>query len=83
MRQHINESNHNIVNTLTQQMGTIFNPLIQNTNQSYRQLETQMSRISYFFGTPPAQVRPIIQPQIARQGRNEGEVLEEYTVNQG
>lgn len=43
-------------------MGTIFNPLIQNTNQSYQQLETQMNQIADFFGTPPMQIRPIIQP---------------------
>lgn len=32
MRQQMDESNHDMINTLTQQMGTIFNPLIQNTN---------------------------------------------------
>lgn len=37
MRQQVDTSNHDMVNTLTQQMGAIFNPLIQNTNQSYQQ----------------------------------------------
>lgn len=35
MRQQMDKSNHDMVNTLTQQMGTIFNPLIPNTNLSY------------------------------------------------
>lgn len=29
MRQQMDESNHDLVNTLTQQMGTIFNPLFE------------------------------------------------------
>lgn len=36
MRQQMDESNHDMINTLTQQMDIIFNPLIQNTNQSYQ-----------------------------------------------
>lgn len=42
-----------------------------------------MNQISNFFGTPQAQVRPIIQPQVARPIRNDRKVLEENTVNQG
>lgn len=42
-----------------------------------------MNQISDFFGAPPVQVRPIIQPQIIRQVRNEGPVLKENIVNQG
>lgn len=36
MRHQMDESNRDIVNTLTQQMSTIYNPLIQNTNKSYQ-----------------------------------------------
>lgn len=50
------ESNLEMVNTLTQQMGTIFNPLI--TNQTYELLSNQMGRITDFFGTPQVQARP-------------------------
>lgn len=32
MQQQMDEGNHDNINTLTQQMGTIFNPLIQNRN---------------------------------------------------
>lgn len=67
MRHHMEESNHDMVNTLTQQMGIIFNSLIQIMNQSCQQLETQMNRIIDFFGTPPASVQPIVQPQLVRQ----------------
>lgn len=78
----MNESNHDMVNTLTQQICTTFNPLIQNTNQSYQQLTTQMNRIADFFGVPQAQVRPIVQPQLTRPIQNKGIVLEENIVNQ-
>ncbi|XP_045788321.1 uncharacterized protein LOC123883528 [Trifolium pratense] len=61
----MDESNHEMVNLLTQQMGTVFNPLIQNTNESYQMLAFQMSRIADFFGTPPPppRVNPIT-PQV-------------------
>ena len=49
LRQQKDESNHDMVSMLTQQIGTIFNPLIQNTNQSYQVLATQMGRIAYLF----------------------------------
>ena len=52
-RQQMDESNHEMVNLLTQQIGTVFNPLIQTTNQGYQALATQMGRIVDFF-TPSA-----------------------------
>ena len=51
-RQQTDESNHEMVNLLTQQIGTMFNPLIQSTNQSYQALATQMGRIEDFFASP-------------------------------
>jgi len=51
-RQQMDESNHEVVNLLTQQIGTMFNPLIQTTDQGYQALATQMGRIADFF-TPP------------------------------
>jgi hypothetical protein len=59
LRQQIDESNHEMVNLLTHQIGTVFNPLIQNTNDSYQMLAYQMGRIADFFGTPP-QTQPRI-----------------------
>jgi len=38
----MDESNHEMVNMLTQQIGTVFNSLIQNTNQSYQMLATYL-----------------------------------------
>lgn len=51
------------MNTLTQQMETIFNSLIANTNQTYEVLENQIGRIAYFFRTPSVKVWP--SPQIS------------------
>ncbi|KAK2388886.1 hypothetical protein QL285_062523 [Trifolium repens] len=66
LRQQMDESNHDMVNLLTQQIGTVFNPLIQNTNDSYQMLAYQMGRIADFFGTPPPQTQPRIN-QVAPQ----------------
>jgi hypothetical protein len=48
-RKQMGESNHEMVNLLTQQIGTMFNPLIKITNQGYQALATQMGRIEDFF----------------------------------
>jgi len=48
-RQQMDESNHELVNLLTQQIGMVLNPLIQTTTQGYQALATQMGRISDFF----------------------------------
>src|SRR6266487_241654 len=50
----MDESNHEMVNMLTQQIGTIFNPLFQTTNNSYQLLANQMGRMTDFFGAPNA-----------------------------
>ncbi|PNX54523.1 hypothetical protein L195_g048143, partial [Trifolium pratense] len=65
LRQQMDESNHEMVNLLTQQIGTVFNPLIHNTNDSYQMVACQMSRIADFFGTPPPppRVNPVT-PQV-------------------
>jgi hypothetical protein len=48
-RQQMDESNHEMVNLLTQKIGTVFNPLIRDTNRSYQDSTTQMGRIADFF----------------------------------
>lgn len=45
----MNESNHDLVNQLTQKIGTVFNSLIQNTKMSYQQLTLQMGQIVVMF----------------------------------
>ncbi|XP_050909553.1 uncharacterized protein LOC127123374 [Lathyrus oleraceus] len=53
----MDESNHEMVHMLTQQMGAILRPLIQDSTQSYQQFVTQMTRIRDFLKAPRAQVR--------------------------
>ena len=78
LRKQMDESNHVMVNMLTKQIGTIFYPLIQNTNQSYQALATQMRRIVDLFALvqlvhqyiPLVQnLRPlqIVEPVLQRQ----------------
>ena len=43
------------------QIGTVINPLIRDTNNSYQALSAQMEQIANFFGAPPA--RNILVPQ--------------------
>jgi len=65
LRQQMDESNHEMVNLLTQQIGTVFNPLIRDTNRSYQALSTQMGRIAYFFAPPKSVYQPI--PEVQNQ----------------
>jgi hypothetical protein len=52
LRQQMDESNHKMVNLLTQQIGIVFNRLIRYTNRSYQALTTQMGIIEDFFAPP-------------------------------
>ena len=58
MRQEMNERSHVMDNTLTRKIGIVFNLLIQNMNDSYQQLTTQMSRIADFFDALQVQIQP-------------------------
>jgi hypothetical protein len=93
LRQQMDESNHEMVNLLTQQIGTVFNPLIQSTNDSYNMLAHQMGRIADFFGTPAPPVQPrlnyqapqLIMPAMSATPQNQGQtfVTPEQQINQG
>ena len=61
IRQTMEETNHDMVNMMTQQIGTVINPLIRDTNTSYQRLSDQMERIANFFGAPPIQNNPLPQ----------------------
>jgi hypothetical protein len=61
----MDESNHEMFNLLTQQIDTVFNPLIQDTDRSYQALTTQMGRITDFFAPPQPVYQPV--PQIQNQ----------------
>src|ERR1044072_365270 len=45
LRQTMDESNHEMVNTLTRQIGDVFNPLINNTNNTSQLLAQQMGSV--------------------------------------
>jgi len=59
LRQQMEETNHEMVNLVTQQIGAIINPLIQDTNKSYQPLSIQMERMADFFGAPAARNTPV------------------------
>jgi len=42
LRQQMEDTNHEMVNMLIQQIGTVFNPPIQQTHNSYQTLTDQM-----------------------------------------
>jgi len=60
------DSNHEMVNQVTQQIGTIINPLIRDTNNSYQAMSAQMERIANFFGAPLVRNTPAPQNQNTR-----------------
>lgn len=60
----MDQSNHEMVNMFTHQIGIVFNLLIQNTNHSYQQLAHQMGRIADLFGAPQALVQQVPNNQI-------------------
>jgi len=78
LRQQMEDSNHEMANQVTQQIGTIINPLIRDTNNSYQALSAQMEQIANFFGAPPA--RNILVPQ--NQDAREIEIPAEREDNQ-
>ena len=74
----MDESNHEMVNLLTQQIGTVFNPLIRDTNRSYQALTTQMGRIADFFAPP----QPIYQPVTQIQNQQSLRLVEQMVQRQ-
>jgi len=63
LRQQMDESNHEMVNLLNQQIGTLFNPLIRDTNWSYQALTTQIGRIADFIAPPQLVYQLVTQIQ--------------------
>ncbi|KAK2444838.1 hypothetical protein QL285_015833 [Trifolium repens] len=88
LRQQMDESNHDMVNALTQQIGTIFNHMLQTANDNYLLLANQMGRMADFFGAPDApnnqrvpRANPEFQPEVQAQPlRIEGEQPEQGVV---
>ncbi|KAK2384605.1 hypothetical protein QL285_071934 [Trifolium repens] len=74
LRQQMDESNHDMVNALTQQIGTVFNPMLQTANDNYLLLANQMGMMADLFGAPDApnnqrvpRANPEIQPEVQAQ----------------
>lgn len=82
MRHQMDESNHEMAHMLTQQMGIILRPLIQDSTQSYQQLETQMTRIENFLGAPRAQVRQTPPPPPRSETPVRHEEIVDKTIEQ-
>jgi len=80
------ESNHEMVNMVTQQIGTVINPLIRDTITSYEELSAQMERVANDFGTPPA--RNVSRPQETDPSievptkRNTNQIIENRVLRQ-
>lgn len=80
----MDESNHEMVHMLTQQMGSILRPLVQDSMQSYQQLATQMTRIRDFLGAPRALARrnptppPRPETQVRQEEMTDNIVEQEY-----
>lgn len=77
----MDNSNHNMVNMLIQQIGTIFNPLMQNSNHIYQQLEHKMGQIDDFFGVPQASIHPVPHIQAVGVVQNPGVANNEGVPN--
>jgi len=58
-----------MVNMVTQQIGAVINPLIQDSNKSDQALSIQMERMADFFGAPVA--RNVLTPQNLSVGQTE------------
>ena len=61
--QQIDHSNHEMVNTLTNHMASILNPLLRTTNEIYQQMNGILNQIGDALVIPRNQpeVRPVIQ----------------------
>jgi hypothetical protein len=48
----MDDSNHEMMNMMTHQMATVFNPVIENSTATYHALATQMGRLADVLGVP-------------------------------
>ncbi|XP_050915750.1 uncharacterized protein LOC127130832 [Lathyrus oleraceus] len=81
LRQQMDDSNHELANMLTNQMGTVFNPLIQESAETNRQVVNQLTRLCNFLGAPARQMTQMIRPIVPVQ--MEIWAAEEETVHEG
>ena len=67
LRQTMADTNHDMVNMVTQQVTMVINPLIKETNSSYQALSQQMGRIADLLGAPQVRITPAVRNTNARQ----------------
>ncbi|XP_050918332.1 uncharacterized protein LOC127135734 [Lathyrus oleraceus] len=81
LRQQMNDSNHELVNMLTNQMGTVFNPVIQESAETNRQVANQLTHLCNFLGAPARQMAHVVRQTISVQV--EIGAAEDETVHEG
>ncbi|XP_050914599.1 uncharacterized protein LOC127129461 [Lathyrus oleraceus] len=67
LRQQMDDNNHELVNMLTNQMGTIFNPVIQDSPETNRQVANQLTRLCNFLGAPARQMAQVVRQVVPVQ----------------
>ncbi|XP_050895799.1 uncharacterized protein LOC127102475 [Lathyrus oleraceus] len=81
LRQQMDDSNHELVNMLTNQMGTVFNPVIQETTETNRQVANQLTRLCNFLGAPARQMTQVVRQTVPVQ--MEVGAAEDETIHEG
>ncbi|XP_050918790.1 uncharacterized protein LOC127136249 [Lathyrus oleraceus] len=81
LRQQMDGSNHELVNMLTNQMGIVFNPVIQESAETNRQVANQLTRLCNFLGAPTLQMAQVVRKTIPDQV--EIGTAEDETVHEG
>ncbi|XP_050919432.1 uncharacterized protein LOC127136974 [Lathyrus oleraceus] len=79
----MDDSNHELVNMLTNQMGTVFNPVIQESAETNRQVANQLTRLCNFLGAPARQMAQVVRPTVPVQmeiGAAEDEIVHEGQI---
>ncbi|XP_050896814.1 uncharacterized protein LOC127103605 [Lathyrus oleraceus] len=81
LRQQMDDSNHELVNMLTNQMGTIFNPVIQESAETNRQVANQLTCLCNFLGASARQMAQVVRQTIPVQV--EIQAVEDETFHEG
>ncbi|XP_050893866.1 uncharacterized protein LOC127100657 [Lathyrus oleraceus] len=81
LRQQMDYSNHQLVNMLTNQMGTVFNPVIHESAKTNRQVANQLTRLCNFLGAPTRQMAKVVRKTVPIQ--MEIGAAEDETVHEG
>ncbi|XP_058788296.1 uncharacterized protein LOC131662505 [Vicia villosa] len=84
LRQQMDDNNHELVNMLTNQMGTVFNPIVQELTESNRQVVDLLTRLCNYLGAPQTTGRqpPQAHRQVVVHTPTEDDSLDEETVPQ-